>query len=321
MPPPRVFSGRALQNSVADRSVNVYCPALRIPFAPVALNLEMECQIAEVTTVCDRAGGRKRSPKKLGLSLDEWSVCRTARSGVAVNGREVEAPHLLEEVCNEHSPGGGLLNLLVRNADRVKLACPAQLMNVIVPIMTNENGLFRQTIESATSEVNGMGQVPYLDVAGTVSAEGGRASIFSLNRDLSQPHSLGRTRSRVLAAFVLSGHDLKASNSFHSPLRVPPRLPAQPLLADSSRTLEVPARSCPSSSWQPDADESECQRGSRDPGESFRAALVRKTNRFSSPSSLTSESSPGSEAYLAALFEGSAAQCGVPFAGGLAPIV
>jgi alpha-L-arabinofuranosidase len=123
-------------------------------------------------------------------------------------------------------------------------------MNVIVAIMTNENGLFRQTIESATSEVNGMGQVPYLDVAGTVSAEGGRVSIFILNRDLSQPHSLEpsgqeRTPSRVLAAFVLSGDDLKASNSFQSPQRVAPRLPAQPLLADSRRTLEVPARSCP----------------------------------------------------------------------------
>ena len=30
----------------------------------VALNLNMECQIAAVTAVCDVVGGRKRSPKK-----------------------------------------------------------------------------------------------------------------------------------------------------------------------------------------------------------------------------------------------------------------
>ena len=41
---------------------------------------------------------------------------------------------------------GGILNSLIRNADRVKLACLAQLINVIAPIMTNPNGLFRQTI-------------------------------------------------------------------------------------------------------------------------------------------------------------------------------
>jgi alpha-N-arabinofuranosidase len=33
----------------------------------------------------------------------------------------------------------------MRNADRVKIGCLAQLVNVIAPIMTNANGLFRQT--------------------------------------------------------------------------------------------------------------------------------------------------------------------------------
>src|SRR2546430_4392460 len=39
-----------------------------------------------------------------------------------------------------------LFRSLLRNADRVKIACLAQLVNVIAPIMTNKNGLFRQTI-------------------------------------------------------------------------------------------------------------------------------------------------------------------------------
>ena len=98
----------------------------------------------------------------------------------------------------------------MRNADRVKLACLAQLINVIAPIMTNANGLFRQTIyypyswalqfargsvlnllvESPTYEVSGMGQVPYLDVAGTISPEDGKVSLFILNRDLAKAHTV-----------------------------------------------------------------------------------------------------------------------------------
>ena len=70
------------------------------------------------------------------------------RSGDAVNGHEKEAPHLLEEIYNLEDAllVGGLLNTLIRHADRVKMACLAQLVNVIAPIMTNANGLYRQTI-------------------------------------------------------------------------------------------------------------------------------------------------------------------------------
>ncbi len=163
----------------------------------LAMNLSMEKQIAETIAVCDLVQGHKRSPKKLWLSFDEWNVWYRARSGDAVNGHGQEAPHLLEEVYNLEDAllVGGILNSLIRHADRVKLACLAQLINVIAPIMTNPSGMFRQTIfypyswalqfargsvlnllvESPTYEVSGMGQVPYLDVAGTVSADDGKS--------------------------------------------------------------------------------------------------------------------------------------------------
>ena len=86
--------------------------------------------------------------KKLWLSFDEWNVWYRQRTGDAVDGRRQEAPHLLEEIYNLEDAllVGGLLITLLRNADRVKIACLAQLVNVIAPIMTNANGLFRQTI-------------------------------------------------------------------------------------------------------------------------------------------------------------------------------
>ena len=114
----------------------------------VALNLTMDRQIMESAAVCDMVQGHKRSPKKLWLSFDEWNVWYRERSGESMNGHEKEAPHLLEEVYNLEDAllVGGLVNSLVRHADRVKIACLAQLVNVIAPIMTNTDGLYRQTI-------------------------------------------------------------------------------------------------------------------------------------------------------------------------------
>ncbi|HEV7218331.1 MAG TPA: alpha-L-arabinofuranosidase C-terminal domain-containing protein, partial [Terriglobales bacterium] len=104
----------------------------------LAMNLSMEQQIAETLAVCDMVGGRRHSPKKLWLSFDEWNVWYRARSGSDVNGNRQKAPHLLEEVYNLEDAllVGGLINSLLRNADRVKIACLAQLVNVIAPIMT-----------------------------------------------------------------------------------------------------------------------------------------------------------------------------------------
>jgi alpha-N-arabinofuranosidase len=242
----------------------------------LAMNLSMERQIAETVAVCDLVRGHKRSPKKLWLSFDEWNVWYRARSGDAVNGHEQEAPHLLEEVYNLEDAllVGGLINSLIRNADRVKLACLAQLINVIAPITTNANGMFRQTIyypyswalqfargsvlnllvESPTYEVSGMGQVPYLDVAGTMDPENGKISVFVLNRDLSKAHSVeinwqDKAPARVLSSFLLTGDDLKASNSFDAPQRVVPRTLDKASITGGRAKFEVPARSYSVIQW------------------------------------------------------------------------
>ena len=174
----------------------------------LALNLSMDEQIAQAAAVCDMVQGHKHSKKKLWLSFDEWNVWYRERNGDAVDGHEKEAPHLLEEVYNLEDAllVGGFVNTLMRNANRVRIACLAQLVNVIAPIMTNETGFYRQTIyypylwalqyakgktldllvESPRYEVSGMGEVPYVDVAGTVDQQNGATTLFILNRDLDQ---------------------------------------------------------------------------------------------------------------------------------------
>jgi alpha-L-arabinofuranosidase len=242
----------------------------------LAMNLTMDRQIAETAAVCDLVRGRKRSPKQLWLSFDEWNVWYRARSGDDVNGHEKEAPHLLEEVYNLEDAllVGGMINTLLRNADRVKLACLAQLVNVIAPIMTNANGLFRQTIyypyswglqmargnvlnlllESPTYEVTGIGTVPYLDVVGTFSKENGNVTLFILNRDLANAHEVDlvwedAAPARVLRASTLTGSDLKAFNSFDAPKKVTEAEFPKPVSSGGRTKFEVPARSYTVLQW------------------------------------------------------------------------
>jgi len=235
----------------------------------LAMNLSFERQIDDVAAICDLVRARKHSPKKLWLSFDEWNVWYRARSGDAVNGNRQSAPHLLEEIYDlgDALLVGGLLNSLIRKADRVRLACLAQLVNVIAPIMTNANGLFRQTIyypyswalqfargsalellvDSPQYDVPGVGATPLLDIAGAVNTKDGTLSLFILNRDLAKARQIQidwqDSSPRLTGATVLTGADLKAANSFASPNRVAPQPAEKPATNAQRSTFEVPPRS------------------------------------------------------------------------------
>jgi alpha-L-arabinofuranosidase len=241
----------------------------------LAMNLSMERQIDEVAAVCDMVRGHRRSAKRLWLSFDEWNVWYRARTGDAVNGHRQSAPHLLEEVYNLEDAllVGGLINSLIRKSERVKLACLAQLVNVIAPIMTNANGLLRQSIyypyswalefargaalellvDSPAYDVTGMGAVSYVDAAGTYQADGGKTALFLLNRDLAKSHAVEiiweGSSPRASDAVVLTGSDLKASNTFEAPTRVAPQKADKPSNAGGRTTFELPPRSYTVIQW------------------------------------------------------------------------
>jgi alpha-N-arabinofuranosidase len=233
----------------------------------LAVNLEMDRQIEEVAAVCDLVRGRKRQGKRLWLSFDEWNVWYRQTDG---NGKREEAPRLLEEMYDLRDAlvVGGAVNTLLRHADRVRLACLAQLVNVIAPIFTNADGLFRQTIYypyawglahakgdvldlvpegGASYDVPRTGSVPTLDVAGTFDRATGQSCLLVLNRDLEKARDLevvwrDGAPSRVVRAEVLTGSDLGAVNSFAEPKRVVPQ-PLPPPKPGPRVVLELPARS------------------------------------------------------------------------------
>jgi alpha-L-arabinofuranosidase len=244
----------------------------------LAMNLDMDRHIHEIAAVCDYVQGLQRSSKRLWLSFDEWNVWYRARDAKAMDGQRTAAPHLLEEVYNLEDSllVGGFVNTLLRNSDRVRVACLAQLVNVIAPLVTNETGLLRQTtyypyswalryargrvldlrVEAETYSIKGAGlqpdyardaDVPFVDVAATIDDSAGQAAVFMLNRDLERERETvlefqDVAPARVLACETLTGADLKAVNTFADPRRVVPQR-LDPPAPGARMSFKLPPRS------------------------------------------------------------------------------
>ena len=85
--------------------------------------------------------------------------------------------------------------------------------------------------------------------------ESGKLSLFILNRDLSKDHEVevvweDAAPARVSSASLLTGDDLKASNSFAAPQRVAPQSFTAPEVRGGRTKFEVPARSYTVIQWE-----------------------------------------------------------------------
>jgi len=185
----------------------------------------------------------KRSRHKVHVSFDEWNVWYRE---MGVDGGWDEAPHLLEEVYNLEDAlvCAQYINAFVRHADVVRVACLAQLVNVIAPVLTRPDGLLIQSIywpfkmlrEAVGGEalrvavrapelVTRRGDVSVLDVAATFDVATGTGSVSIVNRDHRQPVDVqvrisDRTM-RVTEAALLHAHP-KAHNDWDAPDAVVP---------------------------------------------------------------------------------------------------
>jgi len=205
----------------------------------------------EAVAVCDAVAAKRRSPKRIMLSFDEWNVWYKARSGehMAKPGWPI-APRLIEEVYDLQDAlmvGGALITLL-NNSDRVKAACLAQLVNVIGPILTEPGGAaWRQTIfhpfKLATRHARGIvlhtkvhssqcatktaGPTDHLIASAVHDTDQRKVVFFVLNRDTSGPVELSivlRAFPQITACNVveIAGADLLATNTAQTPDAVQP---------------------------------------------------------------------------------------------------
>jgi alpha-N-arabinofuranosidase len=203
-------------------------------------NLEMDEFIKTTIALCDAVKGKKHSKKQIMLSFDEWNVWYHSNQGDKEIPRWGEAPRRLEDIYNFEDAllVGGLLITLRKNRDRVKLACLAQLVNVIAPIMREpEGGAWRQTIfypflhaatygrgaavevaiESPKYDCKERTDVPCLDGVAVYNEEKKETTLFILNRslttDLSAEIKVGGA-GRLVEHLQMAGFDLKAANGW-----------------------------------------------------------------------------------------------------------
>ena len=112
-------------------------------FISTPLVLEQRTRIVKgmINQAMQTADRGNRDP--IYIAWDEYNVWYRARRGDAARGkRALEEKYNLEDALVI----AGFLNAFIRNADVVKMANMAQLVNVIAPIFTNETGMFKQTI-------------------------------------------------------------------------------------------------------------------------------------------------------------------------------
>ena len=233
----------------------------------LALNAELEDYIDTVASTLRYAKAVNRSKRDVYLSWDEWNVWYRARSGSDHRGSWAEAPHLLEEVYNLEDAlvVAQWLSLFLRKADVLKIACLAQIVNVIAPILTNRDGLLKQSIyyplllfsrlatgdsldllvDAPHYETKQFGDMPLLDASASYDAAAKRQAIFVVNR--SQTDSLPLTiewrdqaPSRVTAATQVAGDDVKAYNSWDAPNNVTARSVAPPAVMDGMAEMMLP---------------------------------------------------------------------------------
>jgi alpha-N-arabinofuranosidase len=213
----------------------------------------MDLHIREVAAIADAVAARRHSLKRIGLAVDEWNIWYKARAGEHVyQPGWPRAPRLIEEPYNfeDALAAGGALSVLMNNADRVKIACLAQLVNAIGAIRTEPGGMaWRQTIfhPFALAARHARGEVlrPMVDApayagrlhpefkvlvaSATHDAASGRTAVFALNRDLREEQELtvqlrGFGDGLVLGdAIELHHPDLQACNTQHAPDAVSPR--------------------------------------------------------------------------------------------------
>ncbi|MGW1537069.1 arabinosylfuranosidase ArfA [Streptomyces aureus] len=215
----------------------------------LASAVDMESFIENVVATCDHVGARLKSPKRISLSFDEWNVWYQRRPNPHPVEDWQEAPRLLEDVytVTDAVVLGSLLIALLRHADRVAVACLAQLVNVIAPIMTEPGGpAWRQTTFHPFAQTSRYGRGYVLDVrvdsptyttgrygeadllhATAVRAEDGSVTVFAVNRSRTEALplevALGRTGlTRVVGHSALADADPDAVNSRDDPERVTP---------------------------------------------------------------------------------------------------
>ncbi len=237
----------------------------------LALPEKLDRYIGTVSGIIDYVKSKSRSKRDVKISFDEWNVWYHERHNDAKRMAEWDWPHapaLLEDIYNFEDvlQVGCILNTFIRRSDVVRIACIAQLVNVIAPIMTAPGGAaWRQTIYYPFRFASTMGRgtalqldvacptynadiasnVKFLDIAGVHDGDAGTLTFFAVNKSgeevMEVDLALERFGTAKSVEHTLIRHDdLEARNTEENPDTVTPRKSDGAKLADGGLALSLP---------------------------------------------------------------------------------
>ena len=240
----------------------------------LARTMDLDDFIKTVVCICDSIKGKKHSKKQVNLSFDEWNVWYHSKEQDEEAWKRDKwgrALPLLEDVYNFEDAllTGCILITFLKNADRVKIACLAQLVNVIAPIMTANGGpCWAQTIFYPFMHVSNYGRgvalqtlvdspvydcvdyenVPYICAMATMDEADERVTVFCVNRHMSEDFCLDLDirafgKMRMESHIVLKHEDVKAVNTRENPRNVVPVEVPVHAAADENASVQIPALS------------------------------------------------------------------------------
>jgi alpha-N-arabinofuranosidase len=211
---------------------------------------EMGEFIDGIVATCDYIAAKRRSSKKIMICFDEWNVwTQNGADWTQIEPWQASPPQLEQVYTMEDALLiGGMLITLLNHADRVKMGCIAQTVNVIAPIMTKKAGpawcqtifhpfaqasnlgrgtVLQQVVQSDVYDSTERHEVPYLTSASVLDPVTGGITLFALNRSVDTPLELTadlRSFAPLQAAewSVLQNDDLQAVNSCDNPDAVAP---------------------------------------------------------------------------------------------------
>ena len=196
-------------------------------------SMVMDDKIETTAAVIERAISSRKDDKKIHIAFDEYNVWYRARGDSQRGRRILEERYNLEDALVVAT----LLNSIVNHADIVKIANMAQMVNVIAPIFTSDDGLFLQTIyyplqlfarntkgSSLALDVDvpsyrsrQFSRVPYLDVSGAIDGNTLLLNVVNRHRDLPIETTIAledKSFAGGLAISEVNGPDIKAENDF-----------------------------------------------------------------------------------------------------------
>ena len=206
----------------------------------LASSVTMNDFIKEVAAICRDAKRKQNGDHDVYLSFDEWNVWYHFRKAGIEPPKWTVARPIEEEVYDmaDALVVGCMMNTLINNADTVKIACLAQLVNTIAPIMTEPAGrAWAQTVYYPFLYASRYGRgtalkakvtapeyscrigahIPILDCA-AVFAQTGALTLFVVNRSLDCELSCSITTKDFpsfsnCSALTISGHTPNAVNT------------------------------------------------------------------------------------------------------------